>query len=148
MHQIIGFKERRYIEELRIITKSTAIDCIIDDSFDRVIYVVRRGDMGIAIGKNGENIRKMQKVLGKRVEMVEEAENLQEFVKHIFRPVEVSSQQPATEDSPMNIFVPNKSDLGIAIGRGGANVEKARLLCRRFYHVEVGEIHASDELAA
>ena len=148
MYQIIGFKERRYIEELRIITKSTAIDCIIDDSFDRVIYVIRRGYMGIAIGKNGENIRKMQKVLGKRVEMVEEAETLQEFVEHIFRPVEISSLQPATEDSPMNIFVPHKSDLGIAIGRGGANVEKARLLCRRFYRVEVGEIHAADEVVA
>ncbi|MCK4269224.1 MAG: KH domain-containing protein, partial [Methanogenium sp.] len=65
MQQIICFKERRYIEELRILTKSTAIDCIIDDNFDRVIYIIRKGDMGFAIGKRGDNIRKMQRVLGK-----------------------------------------------------------------------------------
>lgn len=54
MERNIGFKERRYIEELRILTKSTAFDCIIDDRFDRVIYVVKQGDMGFAIGKKGE----------------------------------------------------------------------------------------------
>ena len=35
MERTIGFKERRYIEELRILTKATAIDCLIDDRFDR-----------------------------------------------------------------------------------------------------------------
>ncbi|MDD1694845.1 MAG: NusA-like transcription termination signal-binding factor, partial [Methanoregula sp.] len=29
MERNIGFKERRYIEELRILTKSTALDCVI-----------------------------------------------------------------------------------------------------------------------
>lgn len=51
MERNIGFKERRYIEELRILTKSTALDCVTDDRFDRVIYVIRPGDMGLAIGK-------------------------------------------------------------------------------------------------
>ena len=75
MERNIGFKERRYIEELRILTKSTALDCVIDDRFDRVIYVIRPGDMGLAIGKKGDNIKRLQSVLGKRIEMVEYAEN-------------------------------------------------------------------------
>ncbi len=33
MERNIGFKERRYIEELRILTRSTALDCVIDDRF-------------------------------------------------------------------------------------------------------------------
>ena len=51
MERNLGFKERRYIEELRILTKSTALDCLIDDKFDRIIYVIKAGDMGYAIGK-------------------------------------------------------------------------------------------------
>lgn len=62
MERNIGFKERRYIEELRILTKSTALDCVIDERFSRIIYVIRPGDMGLAIGKKGENIRRMQKL--------------------------------------------------------------------------------------
>ena len=74
MERNIGFKERRYIEELRILTKATALDCIIDERFERIIYIIQKGDMGLAIGKKGENIRRMQNVLGKRIEMVEYAE--------------------------------------------------------------------------
>ena len=86
MYRNTGFKERRYIEELRILTKSVAVDCLIDERFDRVIYVIKPGDMGLAIGKKGENIRKMQKVLGRRIKMVEYAEDAKTLIAKIFMP--------------------------------------------------------------
>jgi N utilization substance protein A len=145
MHRTIGFKERRYIEELRILTKSTAYDCIIDDQFDRIIYVIKKGDMGIAIGKKGENIKKMQKVLGKRIEMVEEADNLDEFVYNILKPAEIAGIRKDETTGKYDIFVKKKSDLGIAIGKSGSNVEKARILCKRFFKLDIGEILLSEE---
>ncbi|MDD1670426.1 MAG: NusA-like transcription termination signal-binding factor [Methanomicrobiales archaeon] len=141
MERTIGFKERRYIEELRILTKSTAIDCLLDERFDRIIYVIRPGDMGLAIGKKGENIRRMQKVLGKKIEMVEYAEEPGEFMANMFRPATLS-RVAEDEEGRVNIVIEKKGDLGIAIGRGGANVEKARLLFRRFFGKELGEILA------
>jgi N utilization substance protein A len=140
MERNIGFKERRYIEELRILTKSTALDCVIDDRFDRVIYVIRQGDMGLAIGKKGENIRRLQTVLGKRIEMVEYAEAPDEFIINIFKPAEVAGIERTPENGPVNVLVKKKSDLGIAIGKGGCNIEKARVLCRRFFGFDVGEV--------
>jgi N utilization substance protein A len=144
MERTIGFKERRYIEELRILTKSTAIDCLIDERFDRIIYVIRPGDMGLAIGKKGENIRRMQKVLGKKIEMVEYSENPDEFIANMFRPAALSTVKK-DEAGRVNIVIEKRSDLGIAIGRGGANVEKARLLFRRFFGSELGEILSSGD---
>jgi transcription termination/antitermination protein NusA len=140
MERNIGFKERRYIEELRILTKSTALDCVIDDRFDRVIYVIRQGDMGLAIGKKGENIRRLQSVLGKRIEMVEFAENPDEFIMNIFKPAEVVGIDRSAENGPVNVLVRQRSDLGIAIGKAGCNIEKARILCRRFCGIEIGEV--------
>ena len=140
MERNIGFKERRYIEELRILTKSTALDCVIDDRFDRVIYVVRPGDMGLAIGKKGENIKRLTNVLGKRIEMVEFSDTPDAFITNIFKPAEVTTVERQQEDGPVNVYVRQKSDLGIAIGKGGCNIEKARLLCRRFYGIDVGEV--------
>ena len=147
MERNIGFKERRYIEELRILTKATALDCVIDDRFDRVIYVIRPGDMGLAIGKKGDNIRRLQSVLGKRIEMVEFAETPDAFITNIFKPAEVTSVEHSPENGPVNIFVRQKSDLGIAIGKAGCNIEKARVLCRRFYNLEVGEVLLAAEAA-
>ena len=140
MERNIGFKERRYIEELRILTKATALDCVIDDRFDRVIYVIREGDMGLAIGKKGDNIRRLQNVLGKRIEMVEHAEKPADFITNIFKPAEVTGIEREGEEGPVNVFVRQRSDLGIAIGKAGCNIEKARVLCRRFCGFEIGEV--------
>jgi len=147
MERNIGFKERRYIEELRILTRSTALDCLIDDRFDRVIYVIRQGDMGLAIGKKGENIKRLQNVLGKRIEMVEYAEIPDAFVVNIFKPAEVAGIERTPENGPVNVLVKKKSDLGIAIGKGGCNIEKARVLCRRFFGFDVGEVLLAPEVA-
>jgi N utilization substance protein A len=140
MERNIGFKERRYIEELRILTRSTALDCVIDDRFDRVIYVIRQGDMGLAIGKKGENIKRLQNVLGKRIEMVEYNENIKEFITNVFKPAEVAGIDSTPDNGPVNVLLKKKNDLGIAIGKGGCNIEKARILCKRFFGSDVGEV--------
>lgn len=140
MERTIGFKERRYIEELRILTRSTAIDCIIDEKFRRVIYVIKQGDMGLAIGKKGENIRRLQNVLGKKVEMVEYADDLFQFITHMFKPANVIGIKESAIPGTIDIVVKDKSDLGLAIGKGGSTIEKARILSRRFGGPEIGEI--------
>jgi transcription termination/antitermination protein NusA len=140
MERNIGFKERRYIEELRILTKATALDCIIDERFERIIYIIQKGDMGLAIGKKGENIRRMQNVLGKRIEMVEYADELHAFIENIFRPVEISTIGIDPLTGTLIVSLQKKSDLGTAIGKKGANIEKARLLMRKFWNAELGDL--------
>lgn len=151
MERTISFKERRYIEELRILTKSTAIDCIIDDRFDRLIYIITPGDMGIAIGKSGDNIKKMQKVLGKRIEMVEYAEDRYQFIRNIFKPAEVIQVIFAEGENGgirVRVTVKNKNEVGIAIGKAGCTIEKARMIVRRFFGPESGEIIVEEEHGA
>ena len=140
MERTIGFKERRYIEELRILTKSTAIDCVVDEKFDRILYIIKPGDMGLAIGKKGENIRKLEKVLGKKIEMVEYHDDLEGFVANIFKPVDIARVMRDPNQGIIDVLVTKKGDIGIAIGKGGANVEKARVLVRRFFNLDMGEI--------
>lgn len=147
MERTLGFKERRYMEELRILTRSTALDCVIDERFDRVIYVIRQGDMGLAIGKKGENIRRLQKVLGRRLEMVEFDETPFAFLSNIVRPAEIARLDEDGEGGQVNLLVRRRSDLGIAIGKGGCNVEKARILCKRFFNMDIGEVLLEEEVA-
>ncbi|MDD1679195.1 MAG: NusA-like transcription termination signal-binding factor [Methanomicrobiales archaeon] len=143
MERTIGFKERRYIEELRILTRATAVDCVIDEKFDRIIYLIHPGDMGLAIGKGGENSKKLQKALGKKIEMVEYADDLRTFIENVFKPAEISNIGVREDSKTVDVFVRRKADLGIAIGKGGANIEKARILLRRFFHQDIGDVSAS-----
>ena len=144
MERNIGFKARRYIEELRILTKATALDCIIDERFERIIYVIQKGDMGLAIGKKGENIRRMQNVLGKRIEMVEYADEQNAFIANIFRPVEITGVEKDPVSGVLLVSIQRKSDLGTAIGKKGANIEKARLLMRKFWGAELGDLRIGE----
>ncbi|MCL2460233.1 MAG: NusA-like transcription termination signal-binding factor [Euryarchaeota archaeon] len=140
MQREIGFKERRYIEELRILTKATALDCIIDPRFERIIYVIKKGDMGFAIGKKGENIRRLEGVLGKKVEMVEYDDMIEGFLTNIFRPAQVIQFDRDDDSKKINTLVAKRTDVGIAIGKNGSTIEKARTLMKRFYGYEVAEI--------
>ncbi|NLM30976.1 MAG: NusA-like transcription termination signal-binding factor [Methanomicrobiales archaeon] len=143
MIRTLCFKERRYIEELRILTRATALDCIIDERFDRIVYLIKEGDMGLAIGRKGSNIRKMQRVLGKRVEMVEYSPDIETFTKNAFKPAGVTGVMRG-DDGRLTVYV-NKGDLGIAIGKGGCTIEKARLLLSRYFDTELGEVIVEEE---
>ena len=145
MERSLGFKERRYIEELRILTRSTAVDCVIDDRFERIIYIIKPGDMGLAIGKGGDNIKKLARVLGKRIEMVEYDESREAFVSNMFKPAEVASV--VFGDEAVGVSVSERSNFGLAIGKGGATIEKARLLVRRFFGRDIAEIEILGEKA-
>ena len=145
MERSLGFKERRYIEELRILTRSTAVDCVIDDRFERIIYIIKPGDMGLAIGKGGDNIKKLARVLGKRIEMVEYDESREAFVSNMSKPAEVASV--VFGDEAVEVSVSERSNFGLAIGKGGATIEKARLLVRRFFGRDIAEIEILGEKA-
>ena len=140
MERSIGFKERRYIEELRILTRSTAVDCIIDDRFDRVIYVIQPGDMGLAIGRNGESIKRLTRQLGRRLEMVEYAETPEAFVANIIRPAELAGLAPVADSGAVDLVLRHRADLGVVIGRGGCTIEKVRLLARRFFDLGIDDV--------
>jgi N utilization substance protein A len=79
-------------------------------------------------------------VLGKRIEMVEHAEKPGDFITNIFKPAEVTGIEREGDEGPVNVLVRQRSDLGIAIGKAGCNIEKARILCRRFCGFEIGEV--------
>jgi N utilization substance protein A len=140
MERTIGFKERRYIEELRILARATAVDCVVDERFDRIIYLVRPGDMGLAIGKGGETSKKLQRALGKKIEMVEYSEDLRTFIENIFKPAEVSDIRIQENTGAVDVCIRRKADLGMAIGKGGATIEKARMLLKRFFHRDIGDV--------
>lgn len=98
--------------------------------------------MGLAIGRKGSNIRKMQRVLGKRVEMVEYSPELEKFTKNVFKPAEVTGVE-RRDDGKITVYV-SKGDLGIAIGKGGCTIEKARNLLSRYFDAELGEVLAGE----
>ena len=119
------------------ITGAGAMDCIVDNEANKVILVVKKGDMGLAIGKGGSNITKVKDMLRRDVEVVEHSPDIKEFIENLFRPVSVKSVEMQTKDdkSVVYVVVPNK-DKGIAIGKGGEKIKKVKLLVNRLQNID------------
>ena len=127
----------RYIALFESLTGAIARDCIVDEENDRIIFVVKNGDMGLAIGKNGNNINRVKKSIGKHIEIVEHSDDLNEFVANALQPVAVKKVQIVSKDYKRLAYVEVMSkDKGLAIGKNGRNIQKAKVLVQRHYGLE------------
>ena len=129
--------EIRYIALFESMTGAMVRDCIIDDDHAKVTFVVKNGDMGLAIGKGGSTVTKVKKAVDKGVEIIEYNEDSQQFIKNILAPAELKSIKVIQKEGKDKIAIvstdsPNKR---IAIGKNGINIERAKLLAKRQHNI-------------
>lgn len=120
------------------VTGTSVRDCIIDSDNNRIIFLVRPGEVGLAIGKGGINIKRLRKLLEKDIEVVEYAEKLEDLVANALMPARVKSVKLVrTANGRRVVYVTvDPKDKGIAIGKGGRNVSKAKLILKRYFDVD------------
>jgi N utilization substance protein A len=129
--------ELRLMSLFQSITSATARDCIVDDRMERVIFVVNKGQMGLAIGKGGSTIKQLQNVVGKKVELVEFSDEPAEFIRNMLNAdmvndVRISDRNDGTKQA---VVIVDQRKKGAVVGREGRNAEKARLLAKRYFQI-------------
>jgi N utilization substance protein A len=114
-----------------------ARDCVVDEDNDRIIFVIKKGDMGAAIGRKGSNINRVKKSVGKQIEIVEYSDDVKEFLENVFQPAAIKNVMVVNKNNKRLAYVEvaNK-DKGIAIGRDGRNILKAKMLAQRHHGVD------------
>ncbi len=86
-----GANEIRFIALFENMTGAMVKDCIIDDDNNKVTFVVKQGDMGLAIGKRGSTVSKVQRAVDRGVEVIEFNEDPEQFIRNILSPAELQS---------------------------------------------------------
>ena len=131
-------EELRYMALLNDVTGVQAKDCIINDGVGSIIFIVPPGQAGLAVGTKGKNVKRLSKILGRRVEVVEWASTLEDFIKNIFLPARVLKiRLNKMPDGRRVLYVKvDPEDRGIAIGKGGRNVAKAKAILKRYYSID------------
>jgi N utilization substance protein A len=129
--------ELRLMSLFQSVTSATARDCIVDEKMDRVIFVVNKGQMGLAIGKGGSMIKQLQNVVAKKIELVEFSDDAAEFIRNMLNAdmvndVRISDRSDGTKQAVVTVDQRKK---GAVVGREGRNAEKARLLAKRYFQI-------------
>ncbi len=129
--------ELKLISLFSSVTSATARDCIVDEKMDRVIFVVNKGQMGLAIGKGGVTIKQLQNVVGRKVELVEFSDSAAEFIRNMLGGDMVSEvrMNERMDGSQQAIVTVDAKKKGAVVGREGRNAEKARLLAKRYFNI-------------
>ena len=127
----------RLISQFESLTGAGSRDCVVDDRNGRLIFVINPGDMGLAIGKKGASIKKASEVMGKKIEVVEYSTDVTQFLKNCFLPAQVTSVEFEDDESgePIALIDVRDEDRGIAIGKEGKNIFKAKKLAQRQHNI-------------
>jgi len=130
--------EMRYIALFESITGATVKDCIVDDEQSRIIFIVKEGDIGVAIGKGGKNIRLLERMTSKKHEIIEHSVNPTQFIKNALKPARVNEIRITERPDGKSIAVVavNPRDKGVAIGKNGRNAERIRFLAKRYFQIQ------------
>ncbi|MCD6114658.1 MAG: NusA-like transcription termination signal-binding factor [Thermoprotei archaeon] len=131
-------EEMRYIALFQDLTRASVKDCIIDENENRIIFLVKPGDMGLAIGRNGINIKRLKRLLGRNIEVVEWADNIEQLAKNALAPARVLNVKVLTTPSGKKkvLVTVDPQDKGVAIGKAGRNVARARMILKRYFDID------------
>jgi len=131
-------EEMRYIALFESITGATVRDCIIDEENNRIIFVVKEGQIGMAIGRRGKNIRLLERMTGKKHEIIEYSDDPAQFIKNALKPAKVQevriTERP--DGKKMAVVTVYPRDKGVAIGKNGRNAERLRFLAKRYFQIQ------------
>ena len=138
MPQVVLTEEcMRLISQFESLTGAGSRDCVVDNRNERIILVINPGDMGLAIGKSGSSIEKASEVMGKRIEVVEYSTDPAQFLRNCFLPAQVTGVDFDTneEDQQVAHIEVRSEDWGLAIGKAGKNIFKAKVLALRQHDI-------------
>jgi len=127
----------RLISLFQNVTKTTARDCLDDENQNKIVFVVNEGKMGLAIGKGGSNIKTLQNILKRHVELIEYFDDPTKFLKNILNPKLVNEVKVDTKQdgSLQAIVIVDQGKKGLVVGREGRNAERARLFAKRYFNI-------------
>jgi len=132
----ITVEEFKYMSIFSEVTGATVYRCLIDGESGRLYFLVKRGELGKAVGRNGRNVKILSEIFKRPIEVFEYSEDLTEMVKNLFPGVEILSVDVTERGEDKIVVVSVKEeDKGRAIGRDGRNAKRARLILGRLFGV-------------
>ena len=128
----------RYMALLENMTGATIVDCIVDDQEDTIIFAVKKGEVGMAVGRGGDKIKRFRRMTNKQVEIFEYIDDPENFIRNALKPAKVKEIRLVDRVGGGRIAMVSvvSKDKGIAIGRNGQNIKKIRFLAQRYFELD------------
>ena len=121
-------------------------DCLIfkspENALEIIIFLVKKQDVGKAIGKAGEHVKDLMAKLHKKIDVIPFSDNLEEFIQFILNTTKnsIKVQNIEIKESKYQkktvIISVMPQDRGKAIGKDGSMIKKIKELVIRHFVVD------------
>ncbi|MBI4181648.1 MAG: NusA-like transcription termination signal-binding factor [Candidatus Aenigmarchaeota archaeon] len=111
------------------VTHVSPKDCLIAEH--ALYFLVEKSEMGMAIGKDGVNIKQLRRIAGKHIKIFAYADTAEEFLKNVIPTLKSLDVQ----DGVVSVTVPQQDKLTV-IGKAGENINAIRAILKRHFGVE------------
>jgi len=127
-------EEMQYIAVAERFTKAPIKDCV--EMEDRITFIVEKGKLGKAIGRDAKNIKGLENIFKKEIKFVEYDTDKKNFIINLFNPYKLDNIVVKEENDGTKVHVTiNQRDKGKAIGRNGRNIKILREIAKRHHDI-------------
>ena len=103
---------------------------------DKLIFIVRKGQLGAAIGIKAKNLEKLRNLFKKNIKFVEFDEDKERFIVNLCKPYKINNITLDGEGenivAKIEVDISDKSKI---IGKGGRNIDIIRKLAKRHHSI-------------
>ena len=126
------------MQKIRIasdVTKVDVVDCV--ETEDKIIFVLKKGFIIFALGRNAKNVDTLRKFFKKNVRFVELDDDEEKFIINLFKPFKIESItiEKVGKRNVAKVEV-NSRDKSKVIGKNGRNINAIRELAKRHSSVD------------
>ncbi|MBN2422830.1 NusA-like transcription termination signal-binding factor [Candidatus Woesearchaeota archaeon] len=115
------------------ITKARLKDCFIDMN-SLLTFVVYENEIGKAIGKKAVNVKKLERLLKRKIKIVEFNSDLIRFIRNLIIPLKVDEIQK--EDELIMIKGADSRTKGLLIGKNSQNLKNLHNIVQKYFTIK------------
>lgn len=128
-----------YLNALNSVSGANARDCVVQGK--SIAFLLRKKELGKAIGKDASSVKKLRQKLKLNVELLEYAEKAEEFIKKALYNVKIKEVQVSEKNGKNVATVSLEPGEKRALLNGMARLKRVKALAKRNYNVDDIKIH-------
>ncbi|MBI2176195.1 NusA-like transcription termination signal-binding factor [Candidatus Woesearchaeota archaeon] len=114
-------------------TKARLKDCFVDQN-SLLVFVVEPAQYGLAVGKGGANVKRIEEALKRKVKIAEFSDDLVQFVAGLIQPSK--ARDISVSDGIITITPESSESRGYLIGRSGRNLRNMESIIQRYFPIK------------
>jgi len=124
----------RLINLFENISGAPVKDCLVDAETNTIYFIIDKGKVGIAIGKNGNVVKNAERIMGKKIKLFEHSKDILSFVKNMIPQATDVRIRTENDSTVVEVHV-EKKNKAIVIGRDGRNLKIYKELLQRNHNI-------------